>query len=496
MWFERWFLSSNAKDIGVLYLIYALFAGLIGTAFSVLIRLELSGPGVQYIADNQLYNSIITAHAIIMIFFMVKKYYVLNSNFTLFKQVNSDNKSPFLSESDNNDSYNTDNENNTSHNDRQNDNNKHNYVKVFVDDPYNNREIILEVTKKQKGVYIWQSLDGKDMYVGHSINLYNRISSYNYHTLTTSSVLSSKLAMRDSSGLLPLNPWFLTGFFDGESSFYITMHKSNNVKTGWSVRAIFETHLHVKDKALLENIQFSLGGVGSITTRDRQVSFKVYYRDLAVLIDHFDNYPLITKKRADFELFKRVLGLMDRQEHLTPEGLIKIARIKASMNKGLSEDLQTAFPNVTPVSRPIVDVAIIPDPNWIAGFVSGEGCFSVNIAKSSSCKTGSRVWLSFKITQHTRDAVLMKVLTEYLGCGHYYLNTKQDVGDIIVSGLSDLTTKIIPLFEKYPIIGVKALDYADFCKALKLIKDKAHLTELGLDNIRLIKAGMNRGRKS
>lgn len=73
MWFERWFLSSNAKDIGVLYLIYALFAGLVGTAFSVLIRLELSGPGVQFIADNQLYNSIITAHAIIMIFFMVKK---------------------------------------------------------------------------------------------------------------------------------------------------------------------------------------------------------------------------------------------------------------------------------------------------------------------------------------------------------------------------------------------------------------------------------------
>nr|YP_001648742.1 cytochrome oxidase subunit 1 [Zymoseptoria tritici]ABU40258.1 cytochrome oxidase subunit 1 [Zymoseptoria tritici]AYO45637.1 cytochrome c oxidase subunit 1 [Zymoseptoria tritici] len=71
MWSERWFLSSNAKDIGTLYLIFALFSGLLGTAFSVLIRLELSGPGVQYIADNQLYNSIITAHAILMIFFMV-----------------------------------------------------------------------------------------------------------------------------------------------------------------------------------------------------------------------------------------------------------------------------------------------------------------------------------------------------------------------------------------------------------------------------------------
>lgn len=71
MWTERWFLSSNAKDIGALYLMFALFSGLLGTAFSVLIRLELSGPGVQYIADNQLYNSIITAHAILMIFFMV-----------------------------------------------------------------------------------------------------------------------------------------------------------------------------------------------------------------------------------------------------------------------------------------------------------------------------------------------------------------------------------------------------------------------------------------
>ena len=71
LWTERWFLSSNAKDIGTLYLIFAIFSGLLGTAFSVLIRLELSGPGVQYITDNQLYNSIITAHAILMIFFMV-----------------------------------------------------------------------------------------------------------------------------------------------------------------------------------------------------------------------------------------------------------------------------------------------------------------------------------------------------------------------------------------------------------------------------------------
>ena len=71
LFFMNWLYSTNAKEIGTLYLIFSVFAGMIGTAFSVLIRLELSGPGVQYIADNQLYNSIITAHAILMIFFMV-----------------------------------------------------------------------------------------------------------------------------------------------------------------------------------------------------------------------------------------------------------------------------------------------------------------------------------------------------------------------------------------------------------------------------------------
>ena len=166
------------------------------------------------------------------------------------------------------------------------------------------------------------------------------------------------------------------------------------------------------------------------------------------------------------------------------------------MNKGLSEDLKTAFPNVTPVSRPMVDVATIPDPNLIAGFVSGEGSFSINIAKSSSCKTGTRVWSSFQLTQHSRDVELMKALIEYLGCCNSYLKTKQDIVDFVVSRLSDITDKIIPFFEKYPIVGVKALDFSDFSKASKLIKDKSHLTQSGLENIRLIKAGMNRGRKS
>jgi heme/copper-type cytochrome/quinol oxidase subunit 1 len=68
----QWLYSTNAKEIGTLYLMFSIFAGMIGTAFSVLIRLELASPGIQYLqGDHQLFNVIISAHALIMIFFMV-----------------------------------------------------------------------------------------------------------------------------------------------------------------------------------------------------------------------------------------------------------------------------------------------------------------------------------------------------------------------------------------------------------------------------------------
>ena len=67
----RWFASTNHKDIGTLYLVFSVIAGLIGGLFSVIMRMELQDPGMQLLSDGQQWNVIITAHGLIMVFFVV-----------------------------------------------------------------------------------------------------------------------------------------------------------------------------------------------------------------------------------------------------------------------------------------------------------------------------------------------------------------------------------------------------------------------------------------
>src|SRR6185437_421909 len=291
---------------------------------------------------------------------------------------------------------------------------------------------------------------------------------------------------------------FITGFTDAEGCFLLSVARYKEYRLGWRVLLRFQISLHKKDKALLKQIQTYFGG-DSISTKHGPQTIQYYVesvKDLAKVLEHFDKYPLITKKRADYELFVQAFNLIQNKEHLTEEGLRKIVAIKASLNLGLSEELKAAFPKILPVTRPSVLDYNIQDPHWFAGFTSGEGCFSINICQSSSYLSDFQVQLFFIISQHSRDLALMESLVSYLGCGRIKkVSTRPNEVNFVVTKFSDILGKIIPFFKTFTILGVKFKDFEDFCRVAELMQNKEHLTDEGLDQIREIKAGMNRGRE-
>lgn len=116
-------------------------------------------------------------------------------------------------------------------------------------------------------------------------------------------------------------------------------------------------------------IQHSLGGIGTVSSNQSTSAFRVRkFQEVVELVKFFDKYPLISRKRGDYLLFKQIVSIMELKEHLTLEGLQKIINTKATLNFGLSKELQLMFPETIPVPRPLTETSKIPHSQWIAGF--------------------------------------------------------------------------------------------------------------------------------
>ncbi|XP_014549988.1 hypothetical protein COCVIDRAFT_43286 [Bipolaris victoriae FI3] len=182
------------------------------------------------------------------------------------------------------------------------------------------------------------------------------------------------------------------------------------------------------------------GGIGLVSqpNNNSTVEFRVHsIKDITnIIIPHFDNYPLLTKKYSDSMLFKNVINLMLEKQHTNLEGIQKIINTRASMNGGLSDQLKKAFPETIPVIR----------------------------------KNNIYASLRFSIAQDLRDVDLL----EY---------EKRSIAEFVVTRIDDIINHVIPFFEEYSIAGSKYSNYCTFKIAAFMGKNKEHLKEDGNDSL-------------
>jgi NADH:ubiquinone oxidoreductase subunit K len=304
-----------------------------------------------------------------------------------------------------------------------------------------------------------------------------------------------------------LDPWFVTGIFDAESSFVVTILKNPRYKTGWNIQARTQIKMHERDRDLILKIQEYFGAIGYVSNPNKNstVEFRVSTMEhiTNVIIPHFTNYPLLTKKYFDYVLFKKIVKLMSEKEHSNLQGIQTIVNNKASMNWGLSNELKIAFPDTVPVKKEEVVNnynILVSAKEWMAGFSTGESNFFISVQKSKT-KSGIATSLRFSIAQDSKDASLLESFVNFFACGYVVKYKNRSVCEFVVTKIDDIINNIIPFFDKYKIIGSKYSNLLDFKNAALIIKNKEHLKQdgIGLNKILLLKKNitdMNKGKNN
>lgn len=122
------------------------------------------------------------------------------------------------------------------------------------------------------------------------------------------------------------------------------------------------------------------------------------------------------------------------------------------------------------------------DPQWIVGFVDGEGCFYVGVLKNNTMTSGFQIQPEFTVTQHSRDIQLLYGLKEYFQCGQVSVNNGES-WHWRVKNLAHFTEIIIPFFEKHKLKSKRRVEFEKFRTICLKIRDKTHLTPEGFSEV-------------
>lgn len=186
------------------------------------------------------------------------------------------------------------------------------------------------------------------------------------------------------------------------------------------------------------------------------------------------------------------------KDHLTESGFSTILTIYASINRGVSSSKKVLkhYPDIIPIDKPVINLPDSLNPQWVSGFVAGDGGFSIYIRSAKDYILGEKVYCRFHIAQHSKDLKLMELFIKFFNCGVVHLRSSTATlrCDFIVQDVSSLLDKIMPHFDQYPLLNLKQKDYICFKECMLMIKSKKHLTREGLDKIKAFNLEMNSNR--
>jgi hypothetical protein len=173
-------------------------------------------------------------------------------------------------------------------------------------------------------------------------------------------------------------------------------------------------------------------------------------QEIPVIINHFNQYPLVTHKVSDYLIFQQCFDIIKQGGHLTEKGLLEIVSLKSSLNLGLPDRLKTYFlkSSLELKGRPEYLFKSIPDPFWLSGFASGDGSFHI-VFKKSDNNINSGVLARFSIHLHVRERAVLEGIVNYLKLskteGKKVSNLENSV-NLQISKFSDIANIVIPFF--------------------------------------------------